>query len=334
VALVAIVAIGLHVERQIANASAYPLVSETTLGLGLRTVPTVRETPCPFFSIDATTPPDTACRGRDEPIMSGDVRAVTFVKTTDELSGKAAPGSPSPASPPPPTGSTAAPSVGTVFYTGDSYELWKYLGAGRFARLVGVDGQRLTLPSLGSWDSAANRFSGQEIVATGAHWLPDLAGLQPFNGQPRLGEVTGDGRAPVGWQVGPPDADYLVSRQVDEDGPFVRITVRRGGDAILLYRGERPPGAGTVPLTARARIRAQAKGSILFSMSEQSSTSEPAINHVVQATPDGTWRTLVLTVERSSFPGQLKVVYLGLLNAQPGDSFDVREIDFLLGVIP
>jgi hypothetical protein len=120
---------------------------------------------------------------------------------------------------------------------------------------------------------------------------------------------------------------------LDDEGPFVRITIQQESNAVLLYRGERPPGAAAVPLTARARIRAQGQGAILFSMSEQSASGQ-TVNHVAQATSDGNWVTLVLTVDRSSFPGDLDVLYLGLLNAKPGDSFDVREIDFFVGIIP
>jgi hypothetical protein len=64
------------------------------------------------------------------------------------------------------------------------------------------------------------------------------------------------------------------------------------------------------------------------------SVSAPEVNHVTQAPPDGVWNTLVVNVERTSFPGERKVMYAGMVGVEPGDWADIREVDLFIGIIP
>jgi hypothetical protein len=324
VAVVAAVLLGtLHGSRQVSNAAADPLLTAGMVMDRPWPLPDVQSAACPAGAQGT----GDSCRANVEMVPDGEQLAVGYVDALEDVRPEGAMRAFD--------GSTARVRPGDVIFAGDTYELWRYREDGQFSLLVGTPGRRLTLPALGTLDVATGRFSGLDIVARDRRWVPDLAKLTAFTVQPRFFRISPDGRAPLNWDLNPASTDHRIERQLDDGGPYLRLTFDDNARMFRIYRLEAIPDAMPVPVSVHAEVRASSRGDQELGVAERRAGGRPDPDPDTTTTPaTGTWTSLVVNVAATNGSGMPKEIYYALRDAREGDWFDVRRITVFVGIVP
>lgn len=236
-------------------------------------------------------------------------------------------------------------TVDDVVLTGSTGDLVRLRAQGPAARLTGHDGQRVRVGNVGAWDQASGSLAGLDAVYQGGRWILDASPPRPANPNSDFREgseddpIPGYGLVAVGspGDTGfrPGNANFKLTRLMDEGGAFVRVLATRSV-AYLSVRGKEPLSTlDGPPVAIRGQIRAHsASGELSLALHDVVNENGRAVDQLSRAPASEAWTALWVRTPRATYPSSDDYFTLGLARVSEGDWFDVRELSVFVGVFP
>ena len=203
---------------------------------------------------------------------------------------------------------------------------------GRVTDVQSADGASTLVANLGAWDRAAERLTGTTAQYQSGRWVvgevrvPSVgAELHPV-GAP-------DDSLTDGFWLGP-DPDVARVRRVDDrDRPAVRLRANKNTSALMLETRQPLPTLDGMLVSVSVVVRGQPGKVIALTLKDVADASGTAAMVTDQHIAAEAWTTLSVR-RRMVHPSPEDNVSVGLIGADGGDWFEVRELDVFLGVVP
>jgi hypothetical protein len=208
-----------------------------------------------------------------------------------------------------------------------------WLGSGgRATPLNSGEGAMTTVTNLGVWDRDSGRLAGALVRFDHGRWRLDDLPL------PSVGAVLNPPGAPsealtAGFALGP-DADAGRVRRVnDKDGAAIRFRASRKLPLFSLDSRQPLPTLDGVVVSVSAVVRSQPGKTIALAIKDTVDTGG-AVDTVMDRQPTSEeWTTLTVR-RRMVYPSPADAFSVGLVDAEGGDWFEVRDVQVVLGAVP
>lgn len=207
------------------------------------------------------------------------------------------------------------------------------LGPGsRITNLVAREGAMTTAVNLGGWDGETGRLAGATARVQQSRWLLDDLPLQS------VGAILHPPGAPTedltaGYALGPEADAGRVRRVSDRDGPAVRLRASRKAPLFSLDSRQPITSLDGVLVSISAIVRGQPGKTIVLSLRDVTDASGNAETVVDRRPTSEEWTTLTVH-RRIVYPAPGDSFSVGILDADGGDWFEVRDVQVVLGVAP
>jgi hypothetical protein len=221
---------------------------------------------------------------------------------------------------------------GDVVLLGATHQIVRLGPGGRTSQVAAPEGATVRVANLGVWQSETGRLAGGEARAHNGQWLLDDLPL------PSVGAELNPPRAPSealaeGFTLGP-DADAGRVRRVgDKDGPAIRFRASRKVPLFSLDSRQPIATLDGVLVSVSALVRAQSGKTIMLVLRDTVDAAGNA-ESVVDRRPSSEEWTRLTVRRRVVFPSPGDSFSVGLVDADGGDWFEVRDVQVVLGVAP
>jgi hypothetical protein len=221
---------------------------------------------------------------------------------------------------------------GDAVLLGATRQLVRLGPGGRTTDIPAPEGASTTIVNLGAWDGETGRLSGATARVQRGQWLLDDLPLQS------AGAVLHPPDAPAedltaGFSLGPESDIGRVRRVSDRDGPAIRLRASRKAPLFSLDSRQPINTLDGVLVSISAVVRGQPGKTIVLSLRDIADASGNAETIVDRRPTSEEWTTLTVR-RRVVYPSTGDSFSVGILDADGGDWFEVRDVKVVLGVAP
>jgi hypothetical protein len=199
------------------------------------------------------------------------------------------------------------------------------------AEIPGAEGASTTVANLGAWDRAADRLAGVAAHYVQGRWMLDDVPLQSVGASLHPAGAPSEALTDGFWLGPEPDVGRF--RRVGERSePAVRVRASKKSPTLLETRQPLQTLDATL-VTVTAVVRGQPGRTLALTLDDAvdaAGTSE-AVTDRHPATEE--WTRLTVR-RRVVFPSEKDKISVGLVDADNGDWFEVRDFEVFLGVAP
>lgn len=194
------------------------------------------------------------------------------------------------------------------------------------------EGATTTVVNLGAWDAGTGRLGGGTARFQRGRWLLDDLPVES------AGAVLHPPGAPAddltaGFTLGPEGDAGRVRRVSDQDGPAVRLQARRKAALFSLDSRQPITSLDGVLVSISAVVRGQPGKTVVLSLRDVTDASGNAETVADRQPTSEAWTTLTVR-RRVAFPSPGDSFSVGIVDADGGDWFEVRDVKVVLGVAP
>jgi hypothetical protein len=221
---------------------------------------------------------------------------------------------------------------GDAVLLGATHQIVRLGPGGRSTELAAPEGAVTTVANLGTWQRETGRLSGSTARVQRGQWLLDdltmTSAGAPLNPPGAPSEDLTDG-----FTIGPEADAGRVRRVSDRDGPAVRLRASRKAPLFSLDSRQPITTLDNVLVTISAVVRGQPGKTIVLSLRDVTDAAGNAESVVDRRPSSEAWTTMTVR-RRVVFPSAGDSFSVGILDADGGDWFEVRDVTVVLGVAP
>ena len=229
-------------------------------------------------------------------------------------------------------GQDRAIQEGDAVLLGATGQLVRLGPGGHAAEIAGTDGASTTVANLGAWDRGAQHLAGVTARFRGDRWVLDEIPLQPVGADLHPAGAPSEALTD-GFRLAPDSEVGRVRRVGDREGPALRIRASRKAPTMMLETREPFTSLDGELVSVTAVVRAPAGKTMVLALEDTVDANGNAENFGERRPATEEWTRLTVR-RRVVFPSPNDRLLVGLLDAEAGDWFEVRDIDVRLGVAP
>jgi hypothetical protein len=221
---------------------------------------------------------------------------------------------------------------GDAVLLGATHQIVRLGPAGRVTQLTAPEGTITTVANLGLWQRESGRLTGANAQRQRGQWLLDDFPLTSA-GAPLHPPGAPSEDLPDGFTLGPEADVGRVRRVSDGDAPAVRLRASRKAALFSLNSREPIPSLDDVLVTITAVVRGQPGKTIVLALRDVTDAAGNAETVADRRPTSEEWTTLSVR-RRVADPSPGDSFSVGIMDADGGDWFEVRDLTVVLGVVP
>ena len=202
---------------------------------------------------------------------------------------------------------------------------------GRTTEIPASDGASTTLTNLGGWDRGADRLAGVAARYHGGRWVVDQTPIQAVGANLHPTGAPSEALTDGFW-LGPDPDVGRVRRVGERNQPAVRIRASKKSPMLLETRDPLQTLDATL-VSVTAEVRGQPGRTLVLTLEDVIDAAGNA-ESVAERRPAAEEWTRLTVRRRVIFPSEKDRISVGLVDADGGDWFEVRDFDVVLGVAP
>jgi hypothetical protein len=221
---------------------------------------------------------------------------------------------------------------GDVVLLGATHQIVRLGPGGRSIELTAPEGVVTTVANLGAWQRESGRLAGATARVQRGQWVLDDLSLASA-GAPLNPPGAPSEDLTAGFTIGPEADAGRVRRVGDRDGPAVRLRASRKAPLFSLDSRQPITTLDNVLVTISAVVRGQPGKTIVLSIRDVTDATGNAESVVDRRPSSEAWTTMTVR-RRVVFPSSGDSFSVGIVDADGGDWFEVRDVTVVLGVAP